>query len=103
MKTWVVTAVFAAAATLHLVRAVRIIRENSPGASGEVLHALMGVAMAVMAWPAHGMVFHGWAAAALCQVLAVAFFLGAVWAALTRAPASCLMAFGMAIVFTPVE
>jgi hypothetical protein len=97
VKTWAVTVAFAAAATLHLVRACR----TSKDAAGEVLHALMGVAMAAMAWmvPSGHVGGHG----ALAQILAVAFFLGAVWAVLTRAPASCLMALGMSLVFTPVD
>ena len=99
MKTWVLTAAFTAAGVGYAIRAIRAGRAN-----GEVMHALMCLGMVAMAWltPATHLGGHG-ALGALCEALAVVFFLGAVWAAVTRAPASCLMAFGTALVFTPVD
>jgi hypothetical protein len=96
MKPWVLTVVFIAAAVAYLVRASR-----SGKAAGEVVHALMCLGMVVMAWasPAGHLGVPGW----LGQALALAFFLGALWAVAVRAPASCLMAFGMAITFTSMD
>jgi hypothetical protein len=87
----VLTVVFTLASGFYLAEAVR---KRKPG---EVLHALMCLGMVAMAWTAghHSL-------GALGQLLAVAFFLGAVWAAVLRAPAGCLMALGMALVFTPL-
>lgn len=89
MKPWVLTVVFAAAAGCYALRAIRAGRT---AAATEVLHALMSLGMLAMAW--HHM---------LSQALAVVFFLGSVWAVVRSSPATCLMAFGMALTFTPVD
>lgn len=51
---WILTALFAAVTLLSVVRAVRPGIPGPPAAAARIthgLHALMGVAMAVMAWP----------------------------------------------------